>query len=128
MRSTAILLALSLFGTGCVDDTSRDETPLQAAPDPSASYRVVVAFASLGAGIDTDAHQQLLAYVGAHDIDLSPDEFSWGLEGERNLCFTLHGLNPQAQALFVTEVDAIAASSSLVTVHENASCNLIGRN
>lgn len=127
MNSILTCVALSAFCFGCVaDDSSRAEAELQTAPDPSASYRVVVSLSSLGAGIDHDAYNQISALFGAHDIDLSPDVFAWGLEGEQNLCFDLVGLDVQAQALFVDDLEGVAASSPLVTVYENAACNVLG--
>ncbi len=117
--------AFSSLALGCMDSTTRTETEHQTAPDPTAQYRVVVSLASLGTGIDHDAHEQILAYVNAHDIDLSPVRFDWGLEGERNLCFSLHGLNTQAQEIFVDELEAIAQSAADVTVHEQARCDVM---
>jgi hypothetical protein len=128
MRSTFVSLALSLLVAGCAEETNRTDTELQTAPDPSATYRVVVGFESYGAGIDSEAYQNVVAYFSAYDIDVSPDQYAWGLEGETNLCFTLHGLNPSAQAIFVDEVGQIAQGSYLMNVYENVSCNLIGRN
>jgi hypothetical protein len=127
MRSTFAALVLSLLVTGCAEEANRTGSELRTPPNPNAAYRAVVALESIGAGIDTDAYHDILAAAGAYDIDVSPDEWAWGLEGEKNLCFTLNGLNPQAQALFVDELEAIAQSATLVTVYENVHCNLIGR-
>lgn len=92
MRSTFTTLALSLLVAGCADEAGRDDAELNGTLDPSVSYRVVVSLESYAAGIDTEAYDQILALAGASDIHISPDVFDWGLEGEKNLCFALHGL------------------------------------
>jgi hypothetical protein len=127
MRSMLALVVLSSF-PGCATDPPSDrELSLQPAPDPSADYRVVMSFASPGVGIDEQALKRTLDTVGIYDIDLSPDVHEWGLEGERNLCFSLRGLNDEAQALFIDQLDDIAQAAVLVTVHENAPCNVLAR-
>ncbi len=110
---------------GCVADSDHTEAELQAPSNPSAQYRVVVAFSSPGTGIDLDAFERTTAHFRRYDIDLSPDLFSWGLEGERNLCFTLQGLNTEAQSQFVLELDAIAETAQFVSVHSNAACDVV---
>src|SRR5687767_5181708 len=119
-----VLGSVLALAVGCADDVGRTEADLQTAPDPSAAYRVVVSFQSPGTGIDTTAFDEVLALVGAHDIDLSPDIFTWGLEGERNLCFQIAGLNTEAQALFVTDLQAISEAAQYVMVLEHARCDL----
>jgi hypothetical protein len=125
MRSTCVAFALTLSIAACAAETDRTGSQFQTVPDAGNPYRVVIEFGSYGSGIDDDAYDDVVAYVGAHDIDLSPHVYPWGREGEMNLCFTLHGLNAQAQANFVNDVDAIAQGGFLTKVYENVTCNLI---
>lgn len=119
------IVALSALTTACTDptDTSGTETELQASPDPALPYRAVVSLGSYAAGIDGDAYDAITALWSSYDIDLRPHSFAWGLEGEVNLCFALKGLNAQAQANFVDELRAIAATGFLVFVYESSPCN-----
>lgn len=117
------ILLVSILG--CARQPTQHDVELQGAPDPAASYRAVMSFASLGAGIDQGALDDTFATIGAYDVDLTPDLYTWGLEGERNLCFSLRGLNAQAQALLIDELEQIASAGQLVTVHENTACDFI---
>ncbi len=127
MRHTIASFVVSLITVGCATDAARSEAALQTPSDPSAQYRVVVVFGSAGTGVDLAAYEQTTNNYGKYDIDLTPDVFSWGLEGERNLCFTLEGLNAQAQGQFVVELNAIATTAQLLTVYENAACDVVAQ-
>lgn len=126
MRShfaSVLFLALA----ACASDSDGITTgELETSPDPTATYRAVVSFTSVGTGIDTEVEADVLALVNTYDIDLSPELHDWGLEGERNFCFTLRGLNEQAQEIFVGKLQEVSASSTLVFVYENARCDTLG--
>jgi hypothetical protein len=125
MRSIIASLAVSFLAVGCADE-AHDDGELHMASNPTATYRVVVAFTSLGAGVDEAAYDNVLAAAAARDIDVTP-ELLLRLEGEKNLCFTLRGLNANAQGLFVDEIEGIVQSAApTVNVLENTRCDLGG--
>ncbi len=126
MRFILSSLVLSVVAAACDGGTTQTQIPLVTTPDPTAEYRVVVSLASLGSGIDDAAHDEILSYAGAYDIDVAPELYQWGREGEANLCFRLAGLNSEAQAQFVTDLQAIAQDATLVFVLENARCDTLG--
>jgi len=127
MRFTFASLVFAVAAAGCAtDDGGRTGSELQTSPDPTATYRVVLQLSSAGSGIDHAAESDVFALINRYDIDLSPDLHEWGLEGERNLCFGLTGLNAEAQTIFVGKLDEIAQARQLVFVYQNARCDTFG--
>ena len=119
MRATLAMITVLL--AACADDDSGGiGSRFQTVPDASATYRLVIEFGSSGSEATCE---EILDHASANGI-ASPYVHMVTQEGDLNLCFTLNGLDVQAQADFVTQVDALARAGSGTTVHENARCDV----
>ena len=86
------------------------------------TYRLVVDFYSIGAGIDGAALDKFQGLLDGRSRKLTYDKMRWGREGECDYCLRLNELGKKEQEDFVSEVKKLLASSQLVHIEENKTC------
>lgn len=97
---------------------STDQNKLQT----DITYRVIVSFISIGAGIDPDAHPALDAFVQQY-MDTTSKKIvyqaqPWGREGEMDICFMLDNLSAEEQVNFINGLKTAFLKRELVRIEE----------
>ena len=90
-------------------------------------YRVIVSFASKGAGTSYPERIAFDKYIESHPKKPAYKSVNWGREGETDYCFTLKELSKKEQVEFIAEAKKLTASNALVSINENAISQHKGR-
>ncbi|AKU96396.1 hypothetical protein AKJ09_03060 [Labilithrix luteola] len=147
-RLRPFAVSFSLLVAACGDETPKPVTPADvsstadagaapssesvatpnAKPDGgAATYRLVVSFISLGAGVDSKAKDQVNEVINkwriAKSVDLKTERVRWGKEGESDVCSGLDELSDADRSKFIGEVRAAVGKNDRVVITENASCH-----
>jgi uncharacterized lipoprotein YajG len=89
-------------------------------------YALIVTFISRGEGPDSKAEAALDEIILQHAIPngkpLAKEEFRWGREGEKDVCFKLLKMDEKVKAGFIKKVKEKFAGNKLVIISENSPC------
>ncbi len=99
--------------------TANDQPQSTTTGEVKTKYRLVVAFTSVGSGIDGAKLDAIEGYIKNHAKKPAYDVIQQGREGERELCLLLKELTKDEQTNFIAEVKKLAQGSDRVTVTEN---------
>lgn len=115
-------LATSARSTPPIPSTQNQPAPALMAHSAT-TYPLVVSFGSVCCGTDHQASNALERLLSGYKPEaLGRSEFSWGEEGEYDLCFSLTRLSEAQRRELVRSVKA-NIRSKLVTIRENIECN-----
>ncbi len=88
-------------------------------------YSVLIAFFSIGAGIDFDRKAEMDGYLEqlvSEKVDFSVEKVAWGREGEVDYCVDLSKLKAAEQKRIIEKIQVIAKKSSWIDVKLNQEC------
>lgn len=88
-------------------------------------YSVLIAFFSIGAGIDFDKKAEMDGYLEQLEndkVNFSVEKVAWGREGEVDYCVDLSKLKDAEQKRIIEKIQAIAKKSSWIDVKLNKEC------
>lgn len=105
---------------------SKDEVEMPREGSPAQNektVRLVVTFASIGAGIDPNGKTMLDGYINSFKEKTGKlvkyGTLAWGREGEYDCEFTLNELNLNEQNNFIIGIRKVFAGNQLVQIEEN---------
>ena len=111
-----LLLTLTMFTFACKQTKNAQKS--------ADTYRLIVSFISKGAGTDATtlaALESLLTTFSNRDGFLVKyEKYTWGREGEYDLCFKMEGMKKAKKDEFVKSVKNCTKSSDLIIIKENA--------
>ena len=113
------ILAFTLISCNCCKKASCTKTK------EDGTYNLVMAFWSQSSGPDRKAHKAFNDYMDAiedKDKKLSIEKVSWGKEAEKDYCINFLCIKKKERLKITTDLKAIAESSKITALHENASC------
>ncbi len=89
-------------------------------------YTLSVSFISKGQGINRSKHQDFTNFIqkfnSQNNVNITPESYSWGREGERDYCFKLENLDSKIVQNFISESKELLKNSELVLYNENGQC------
>jgi hypothetical protein len=89
----------------------------------SDNVRFVVAFYSIGQGIDGATHDEFVKFLNSYPKKISYEPMHWGREGETTYCLSLSEISLAEQTEFIQKANSILKKSKLINVRENIPCD-----
>lgn len=87
--------------------------------DVNKNYRLVLEFISMGNGPDREALPKIREYIAKHPKKPAVETYTWGREGETDLCLKLTELTPEEQVSFIKDINKLITNKEMVHVLEN---------
>ena len=117
--SLVALLAFTLISCNCCKKASCAKT------NKDGTYSLIMAFWSQSSGPDRKSHKAFNDYIDAidnKDKKISIEKVSWGREGEKDYCINFLCIKKKERLKITADLKAIAESSKITALRENASC------
>ncbi len=122
------VISIAFISLSCKTNKAQTSASSQPMNDSKEiKYRVIVSFASKGAGTSYPERKAFDSYIESHPKKPAYKSVIWGREGETDYCFTLKELSKKEQAEFIAEAKKLTATNPLVSINENALSQHKGR-
>lgn len=124
MKTKIILLLALIVMAGACKTTKKTGDALKMSND--VKYCLIMSFISKGEGTDKSLVAKLdaliLTFNQKNETKVEYEKYSWGKEGEFDLCFPFKDVKKGLQKDFVKAVKNLTKSSTSVILRENETC------